>query len=1133
MTRIATQLIRFRQRKIVTDLLKAGWITLSVGMITAIFLLVIEAVFWLSPAVRYGVWQSGLMLLAGVAVMAVVIGFLIRHNSVRRYRLETIAHETGRAALSKGDEIINALQLEKGDSGSYKTSRELADEFVIETASKLSSFSPTDVYSTRDKKKLKIYAISSIVLTALLIILFRSSFVSSAQRWIHPKTNFPVPHPYELKSITGDLSLMGGDNAVLQFAAAGKNLPSSIHLELMSDKEDVTMTLESSKQDTFTYELKSVLQNYRYRSFTTSTHFWEPWEKISSPVYRIDVTDRPTIEQFTATVIPPSYTGLSSSKQKGNIAEIRGIKGSQLGISLKTDKNLDDGYLSIGLGSKSNDRKIIPMTVNGRKATGSVSMMKDASLTAHVHDSHGIGNLDPIEYRLVVLQDFSPQLQVLIPPEMTELGSDFTIPINLHIEDDFGFSTLQIVYKIKHPEYLLQEESVSIHVLKNFSGSTTAQDIHYLWDVNELGLMPDDELQFHFEVYDNDVISGPKKAVSSKFFAKFPSLADLFVRTEEQEEEVQSAAEDMAKELEDLTESLKEMQLELLKDDKVEWEKHQVIEEALEKLTEKLQQIESLRAQMDTIIQEAEKHDLFSPDLLEKFQTLNDLLQDLMSPEMMAAMERMQSALEDVSQEDLQAALEDFSLNVEELESQLDRFIDIFERIQAEQQIDELARRMEQLAKDQEVLASQLESESANENGSRLAEDELRNQQEYKNLLELMAETAESIEPYTQSTSEELKEMAESELAQETSNLLEHAVQQLKQSDMSQGSLSAESASQNLQKMSQMMQSIQMGFQTQSTDEMAEKFRSILRKTLTISKEQERLQGETEDLPRNSPRLREKAGEQQLVKDKLTQLIGEMMELSHQTFAVSPEMGKAVGRAIAGMTESLSQMEKRNASLAANKQSETVAALNEAALATISAMDAMQQSGMASGMQQFMERMQQMSGQQQGINSQTLQMMMGQMSASAQQEMMRRLGQQQGQLKKSLQELINETRGSRQSGELQGIAEQMEEVLKDFRRKKVTRKTIERQERIMSRMLNSQKSLKQRDLSEKRKSRTSVKMVSDGPAGLPADLGQRRSLAIEALNEALKAGFSQDYQEMIRRYFNSLIQDEIVETNDE
>ena len=1131
MRKIATQLTRFRHRKIVTDLLITGWIILAIGTIIVSLLLVLEAVFWLSPALRYGVWQSGLVLLAAIAVMGAVVGLFIRQDSIRRYRLDTIAHETGRAALPKGDEIINALQLESGDSGSYKTSRELADEFVTETASKLISLSPADVYSTREKKKLKVAALGSIAAAVLLIIFFRASFAGAAQRWIHPRTDFPVPYPYELKSITGNLSLMGGDDAIIQFSAEGKSLPSSLQLELMSDKGDAMLILEITERGNFSYELKSVLQNYRYRVFTTSSHFWEPWEEISSPIYRIDVTDRPTIEQFTATVIPPSYTRLSPSEQKGNIAEIRGIKGSELGISLKTDKNLDEGFLTVGTGSKSGDQEKIPLTINGRKATGSVSMMRDASLTAHVYDSRGIGNLDPIEYRLVVLQDLSPQMQVLIPPEVTELGSDFTIPIKLHIEDDFGFSTLQIVYEVKHPEYLQQEESVSIHVLKNFSRTTIAQDIYYLWDVSKLGLMPDDELQFHFEVYDNDIISGPKKAVSSTFFAKFPSLADLFARTEEQEEEVKSAAEEMGKELEELTESLKEMQLELLKDEKLEWEKHQLLEESLKEVKDKLKQIESLREQMDTIAQEAEKHDLFSPELLEKFQTLNDLLQDLMSPEMMAAMERMQSALEDVSLEDLQAALEDFSLNVAELESQLDRFIDIFERIQAEQQMDELARRMEQLAKDQEDLTSKLESESADENASRLAEDELRNQQEYKNLLELMTEAAESIEPYAQSPSEDLKELAESELAQETSNLLEHAVQQLKQSDMSQASLSAESASQNLQQMSQMMQSIQMGFQTQSTGEMAEKFRSILRKTLTISKEQERLQGETADLPRNSPRLREKGGEQQLLKDKLTQLIGEMMELSHQTFAVSPEMGKAVGRAVVGMTESLSRMEERNASSAANKQSATVAALNDAALATISAMEEMQQSGMASGMEQFLERMQQMTGQQQGINNQTLQMLMGQMTASAQKEMMQRLGKQQGQLRKSLQELINETRGSRQSGELQGIAEQMEEVLKDFRRRRVNRKTVKRQERIMSRMLNSQKSLKQRDLSEMRKSRTSVEVVSDGPAGLPADLGQRRNLAIEALNEALKAGFPRDYQEMIRRYFNSLIQGETVETD--
>jgi hypothetical protein len=45
-----------------------------------------------------------------------------------------------------------------------------------------------------------------------------------------------------------------------------------------------------------------------------------------------------------------------------------------------------------------------------------------------------------------------------------------------------------------------------------------------------------------------------------------------------------------------------------------------------------------------------------------------------------------------------------------------------------------------------------------------------------------------------------------------------------------------------------------------------------------------------------------------------------------------------------------------------------------------------------------------------------------------------------------------------------------------------------------------------------------------GPGGLPEDLGQRRNLAIEALNRAMQSGYSRDYKSMIRRYFQSLSQ---------
>ena len=41
---------------------------------------------------------------------------------------------------------------------------------------------------------------------------------------------------------------------------------------------------------------------------------------------------------------------------------------------------------------------------------------------------------------------------------------------------------------------------------------------------------------------------------------------------------------------------------------------------------------------------------------------------------------------------------------------------------------------------------------------------------------------------------------------------------------------------------------------------------------------------------------------------------------------------------------------------------------------------------------------------------------------------------------------------------------------------------------------------------------------------MPEDLGQRKSIIFNAMNKALNSGYSRDYQNMIRRYFNSLNQ---------
>tara|TARA_B100001750_G_C15272554_1_gene478291 strand:- start:311 stop:784 length:474 start_codon:yes stop_codon:yes gene_type:complete len=146
--------------------------------------------------------------------------------------------------------------------------------------------------------------------------------------------------------------------------------------------------------------------------------------------------------------------------------------------------------------------------------------------------------------------------------------------------------------------------------------------------------------------------------------------------------------------------------------------------------------------------------------------------------------------------------------------------------------------------------------------------------------------------------------------------------------------------------------------------------------------------------------------------------------------------------------------------------------------------------------------------------------MPGQMSL--QQELMKRLQAQQQKLQEQLGEMISENPGQQGTGGLSKALEDMEEVINDFKRKKVNRETVERQEKILSRMLDSQKSLKQKDYNEKRKSKSAETFIYDGPISLPNDRGERQTILTNALQEALEQGYSTDYQIILKKYFKYL-----------
>ena len=606
-------------------------------------------------------------------------------------------------------------------------------------------------------------------------------------------------------------------------------------------------------------------------------------------------------------------------------------------------------------------------------------------------------------------------------------------------------------------------------------------------------------------------------------------MADLYESAEENESQFVEDLADNMDEFQELRDHIEALNLEALKATDLKWEQQQEMKDVLEKAAEELQNLEKMAEALNSIVQEGEKHDLFSPALMDKFKELSELIQNILPEEMMNSMDELQKALNEMDMKSIQQSLSDLADNMEQIEQDLDRYLEIFRRLQAEQKMDELETRMQQLMEQQNALDQEM-NRLKNEDAStlaRLAQEEKRNMEELNAVEDLIEEAAEMIEPFSEKTAEDLTEFSQDPILETTEELLGKTMKNLAKQNRAQAQKTSEQSLNNMQTIMQEITNLKQQFQQETVSEMVEKFQETIRDLLYLSSQEEQLKTNVKTTSRNSPRLRDFAVQQQVLQDQLKSIMSQMMDLSKQTFAITPDIGQAMGKANAGMEEAKRNLTERQVSQAGQQQNRAMEGLNEAAMEMFNSIQQMESSGSSSGYEQFLQMMQQMAGQQQGLNQQGMQLALGQMAAAAQQQMMRQMLQKQQGIRKSLDQLMNEMKqsGTHGQGDFSGMRADMDKVIKDLQKNRFTPKTQQRQQRILSRMLDSQTSMTQRGFKEQRRSTTpDPAIVFEGPGGLPADRGQRQNLALQALNKAINAGYSREHQNMIKRYFNSLSQ---------
>ena len=97
-----------------------------------------------------------------------------------------------------------------------------------------------------------------------------------------------------------------------------------------------------------------------------------------------------------------------------------------------------------------------------------------------------------------------------------------------------------------------------------FNKALNQQSFYYSLDVNELIKTPGDELDYYFEVCDNDGLHGPKCARSGVLKFKAPTQEEIEEITSKQEQNIEASIQSSAKDAKDLQKKIDELNKKLV-----------------------------------------------------------------------------------------------------------------------------------------------------------------------------------------------------------------------------------------------------------------------------------------------------------------------------------------------------------------------------------------------------------------------------------------------------------------------------------------------------------------------------------------------------------------------------------------
>lgn len=1108
---------------------KLLWLKLSAGFFRLLsasgllFLgvLLLEMIFYFDPEKRIILAISSIFCLLGF------ISFWILHpiivSIIKPIPSEHLALLWGYSIPNMNDRLLNALQVYESRKGE-STSPELAELALSQVAEELKD---QDYQGALDRKLVKKGRRILLWVAGIWILFtfsFRSEMSGALMRMAHPGKNFrqPPPYSFSLDNIP-DLGIRG-EPFTISVEGSGE-LPEKVTVGVLEGEAELRQySADFDSNGQAVYVLSNPQEDLR---ITAS------WKEVISDTARVRIKTRPFIKEIQVRWIPPKYSKLPGGSSAGKRGDVSALMGSKVKIEITADRDLQAAEFQLFSDSKSENPEIIEMNVVHEKADGEFILSERGHYNIILTDFDDIQNAAPVDYSLWPIHDEMPTLSIIYPPAEAELNERLLIPLKAGGRDDFAITRIRIGYQL-----LKGEQSADSVIIEKFSWEKLPFQslgegmviVDHLWDLNGLNLLPGDCILYKLDALDNDLVSGPKRVETPVQQLIFPTLEEIFARMEEGQKAQEETVQDVFDRSQLLKEDLKALSEELKKNPDLPWQERKKVEEMLKKQQEMTEQIQQMAQRMEELVQKMEENLLFSPETMAKFQQYQKLLEEVMTPELQAAIQKLQEALKQQDPEQLRQAVEEFSFNQEKFLAKMDKAMNILKQLQMEMKLDELVKRAEDILKKQQDVNKALQDSNANKSleDEAMAESRLKNdmenfESEFQKAQEMLAESPNNPEEEMSAAAEHLKEN------QFPANM-QNMSQKLQQGQLSSAEQKGQQLESGLAQLSEMMRQAKEQMISYGKRKLAQALKKISHDLLTLSYQQEELLNTSSELDRASPQFRKLAQEQQSLKNHLERTAGELMKLSQESFFITPQIGSAISRAFNGMEQAVSGYTARAPRSVSQQQQGAMGGLNQAIMEIGQSLDQLSSSSSSTGFSEMMEQLSQMAGQQGQINEGTMSLMPGGSNPGQfslqQQAAMSRLAAEQEALRQQMESFSQGNQEiSKMLGRLDELAKEMQEAANDLKNRQVSERTLIRQERILRRLLDAQKSVREREYRKERLSRTALEPhLKSSPENI--ELNYSPDKIKEMLLQALKEGYTRDYQQLIRDYFEALAREQ-------